>query len=173
MGYYWELLKSESKKDKEFGIFGVLGKWLLFGGPQRQPGKPQKTIWFRTLWFFTIVPALLVVLALLACSGNIFALKPEVQKYIYYSCGLLVLDAILWYLRAKDLKKKTDKQSMDADESLPEENNDEDIDDNDDFENDDVVINDEKEIDDIDNDEEIDEDEEIDDLDEDDDDKTR
>ncbi len=109
---------------KNGGVIGLLLKWLLTGGPQRKPGKPQKTFAFRFLWFITVVPLLFIVaLFLFAKDGNISNLKPEYQQYFNIACGVLIVDIVLWILRAFSMKKKkkTQHQPMSEDQDDPDE----------------------------------------------------
>jgi len=99
-------LMDECKKN-DLGIIGVLIKWLLIGGPQRKPGKPQKTFGFRLLWFITVVPLLFMAICFF-CSkdGNISTLNADVQQYFYIASGVFVVDIILWIIRGYLFKKK-------------------------------------------------------------------
>lgn len=95
---------------KDGGILGWLLKrllfWVLFGGPQRKPGKPKKTFAFRLLWFLTSIPMLIILgLFFIAPDGDITKLKPEILQILYGAVAVLFFVILLWILRFKFCSK--------------------------------------------------------------------
>ena len=114
-------LMNEAKKN-DFGILGVLLKWLLIGGPQRKKGKPQKTFGFRFCWFMTAAPLLVMaVLFLLAKDGEISNLNEDARNVFNLAIGVFIFGIACWLMRAGMSKKK--KQG--GEEEAPSESDDE------------------------------------------------
>ena len=102
-------LYEESKKS-DFGAIGVLIKWLLIGGPQRKPGKPQKTPVFRLLWFITVVSLFVALLSFPEGNGG------DMETFCYAS-AVFVFAIFMWIVRAVKSKKTKapDQESVSSD----------------------------------------------------------